>query len=201
MAPGSWSPTERRTAFPSSKLGVVQQTVFRGHPSSVRREAPGQLGEVAVGPEPRCVAVSPDDSEAYVTSSGQRDRLRHQPRWYPHRVGRDLGGRRVAGLCADAERDNAVCGRFHRKGLRVRPLEPGSIVRALDVGGNPEAIAITNNGDLFDTDETVFRVVVLRRADPGRSGRRIRRRQAGRGPGVRGRNRLADHARQPSASG
>ena len=112
------------------------------------------------------MAISPNDRLAYVTNGisgtvsvvnlgtaqGRRD---------------DQGRHRAAGLRADAERQLALCRQPHRR-HRVHHrhgLADGGRERRSS-GRNPTAIAITNNGDEADTDETVFVTQIFAELDP-----------------------------------
>jgi len=130
------------------------------------------LAEVAVGNEPRFVALSPDDQEAYVTNA--------------------LDGTVavVALLGSDAFRVVAqIPVDTEPRGLAITPngtrllvanhtagtvsiIDPiaRSVIGTVPVGGNPMAVAITNNGDADDHDERAFVTQFLAELIPGGPG-------------------------------
>jgi YVTN family beta-propeller protein len=117
-----------------------------------------KIAEIGVGEEPRCVAIHPNDEVAYVTNgiSGTVSVV-------------DLVRRRVAATipvgteprgCALTPNGNLLYVANHTEGtvsilFTGNPLNPIP-VGAVPVGRNPTALAITNDGDANDTDETVF---------------------------------------------
>jgi len=127
------------------------------------------LAKVAVGNEPRFVALSPDDQEAYVTNA--------------------LDGTVavVALLGSDAFRVVAqIPVGTEPRGLAITPngtrllvanhtagtvsiIDPiaRSVIGTVPVGGNPMAVAITNNGDADDHDERAFVTQFLAELIPG----------------------------------
>ena len=126
------------------------------------RDAEGQddntkLAEIEVGQEPRYVAVRPDDSVAFVsnTASGTvsvialsgpdafRELLRIEVGTEPRGIAVTPNGSRL--YVAN-----------HTDGT-VSVIDPaGQVIATRELGGNPTAIAITNDGDEEDTDERVF---------------------------------------------
>jgi DNA-binding beta-propeller fold protein YncE len=131
--------------------------------------APKKLGEVAVGSEPRCVAVSPDDREAYVTSSGTGTVSVINLESAPFVEAEIPVGTELRGCALTPNGARLYVADFNGKVFEIDPATR-AIVRVLDVGGNPEAIAITNNGDGIDTDETVFVSLFFAELIPGGPG-------------------------------
>jgi DNA-binding beta-propeller fold protein YncE len=116
------------------------------------------LAEVAVGKEPRFVALSPNSSRAYVTNAidGTMSTI-------------DLSAATPAGI------GNAIDVGVEPRGIAVTPngtyafiagnitgdvaivrLANNEIVGRVKTGGNPYAVAISNDGDRNDNDERVF---------------------------------------------
>jgi YVTN family beta-propeller protein len=132
--------------------------------------------EIAVGQEPRFVAISPDDREIYVsnTVSGTVSVI--------PLFGSDAG-RVVADIAVGTEpRAMAVTPNGtrlyvanHTEGtVSVIDVASRRVTATVQVGGNPAAIAITNDNDSDDTDETVFVTqfyAVLRAGADGSEGR------------------------------
>ncbi len=132
--------------------------------------------EIAVGQEPRFVALSPDDREIYVsnTVSGTVSVI--------PLFGSDAG-RVVADIAVGTEpRALAVTPNGtrlyvanHTEGtVSVIDVATRRVTATVQVGGQPAAIAITNDNDTDDTDETVFVTqfyAVLRSGAEGSEGR------------------------------
>jgi YVTN family beta-propeller protein len=116
------------------------------------------LAEVPVGKEPRCVALSPDDTRAYVTSAVDGTltvidltAAAPQATGAPVPVGFEPRGIAVTPNGTFAFIANHTVGEVTI--VRLSTLE---VVRSIKTGGNPYAIAITNDGDRNDRDERVF---------------------------------------------
>jgi YVTN family beta-propeller protein len=117
-----------------------------------------KLAEIGVGEEPRCVAVHPNDQVAYVTNGISAtvsvvDLARR-------RVVTNLPTGAEPRGCALTPNGNLLYVANHTEGtvsifFTGNPLNPIP-VGAVPVGRNPTALAITNDGDADDTDETVF---------------------------------------------
>jgi DNA-binding beta-propeller fold protein YncE/mono/diheme cytochrome c family protein len=118
-------------------------------------DPPLKLGEVAVGAEPRCVAVNPNGREAYVTSSGTGTLSVINVEGAPFVEAEIPVGTELRGCAVTPNGTRLYVADFNGKVFEIDPAAR-AIMRVLEVGGNPEAIAITNNGDGVDTDETVF---------------------------------------------
>src|SRR5262245_8601880 len=127
-----------------------------------------KIAEIGVGEEPRCVAIHPNDEVAYVTNgiSGTVSVI-------------DLTARRVVATisvgteprgCALTPNGTLLYVANHTDGtasiLSTRnPLNP-TYYGAVNVGRNPTALAITNNGDDNDSDETVFVTQIFAELNP-----------------------------------
>ncbi len=145
-----------------SRLVVVNRDT---HSMSIMRVRDGdgndsvkKLAEVAVGREPRCVALSPDNGTAYVTNGASDDvsvvllkgvRRNTEVRRIP--VGTEPRG------CATTPNGSKLYVANHTNGtVSVIDTATWQVVDTVRVGGNPTAIAITNDGDNEDDDERVF---------------------------------------------
>jgi YVTN family beta-propeller protein len=128
-----------------------------------------KLDEIGVGIEPRCVAIHPNDQVAYVTNglSGTVSVV-------------DLVLSRVAAEvtvgteprgCALTPNGTLLYVANHTEGTvsilvtGTNPLNP-ILDGAVQVRRNPTAIAITNDGDGDDTDETVFVTQIFAELNP-----------------------------------
>lgn len=136
----------------SDSLAVIQVRNAAG------ADASDKLAEVEVGQEPRSVAIAPGDVEAYVVNS----------------VSGTVSVVSLAGDDAFTVVDEIAVGAEPRgcaltpNGTRlyVANLTEGTVsvidtktravIDTVGVGGNPFAIAITNDDDASDTDETVW---------------------------------------------
>lgn len=116
-----------------------------------------KLTELAVGQEPRYVAISPDDSEIYVsnTVSGTVSVL--------SLAGSNAGrvtdipvGTEPRGIAVTPNGTRLYVANHTEGTVSVIDVASRQVTTTVQVGGNPAAIAITNNGDNDDTDETVF---------------------------------------------
>ncbi len=116
-----------------------------------------RLIEVTVGDEPRYVSISPDDREAYVTNAisgtvsviSLNGNMSSLAATIP--VGTEPRG------CAVTPNGERLYVANHTEGtVSAINLETRQVVGTVDVGGNPIALAITNDGDTEDIDERVF---------------------------------------------
>jgi YVTN family beta-propeller protein len=124
-----------------------------------------KIAEIGVGEEPRCVAVHPNDQEAYVTNGisgtvsvvnlAQRRVVATIP------VGTEPRG------CALTPNGTLLYVANHTEGT-VSIVDTASrlLVGKVNVGRNPTALAITNDGDGDDADETVFVTQIFAELNP-----------------------------------
>jgi YVTN family beta-propeller protein len=124
-----------------------------------------KIAEIGVGEEPRCVAIHPNDDEAYVTNgiSGTVSVIR-------------LGQRRVVATipvgteprgCALTPKGTLLYVANHTAGtVSIINTSSRTVVGTVNVGRNPTAIAITNNGNGNDADETVFVTQIFAEPNP-----------------------------------
>jgi YVTN family beta-propeller protein len=127
-----------------------------------------KLAEIGVGIEPRCVAIHPTDAAAYVTNGASStvtviDLVLGQ-------AVRDVPTGTEPRGCALTPNGNLLYVANHTEGtvsifFTGNPLNPIP-VGAVPVGRNPTAIAITNNGDENDADETVFVTQIFAELNP-----------------------------------
>lgn len=125
----------------------------------VRNNAGGdikqKLAEIAVGREPRCVAVHPDNERAFVTNtvSGTVSEISIVS---PYRVIRDIPVGTEPRGCALSPNGTRLYVANHTDGSVSAINLANQSVNTINLGGNPTAIAITNDDDNVDTDERVF---------------------------------------------
>ncbi len=116
------------------------------------------LGEVPVGKEPRFVALSPDDARAYVTNAvdGTMSVI-DLTGAVPQVVGTPISvGFEPRGIAVTPNGTLAFIANNSVGSVTVVKLSTLEVVRAIQTGGNPYAVAITNDGDRNDRDERVF---------------------------------------------
>jgi DNA-binding beta-propeller fold protein YncE len=116
------------------------------------------IGEVSVGQEPRFVALSLDDSRAFVTNGSDGtmsviDLTTAQPKV----LGQALNvGFEPRGIAVTPNGTFAFIANFSTGNVTVVRLATPEVVGTVQVGGNPYSVAITNDGDDDDNDERVF---------------------------------------------
>jgi YVTN family beta-propeller protein len=124
-----------------------------------------KIAEIGVGEEPRCVAIHPNDREAYVTNgiSGtvsvvdltQRSVVATIP------VGTEPRG------CALTPTGALLYVANHTEGtVTIIDTAYRKYWGSVNVGRNPTALAITNDGDSNDSDETVFVTQIFAELNP-----------------------------------
>ena len=116
------------------------------------------IAEVPVGDEPRFVALSPDDKRAYVTNAidGTLSVI-DLAAATPQTIGTALDvGVEPRGVAVTPNGSYAFVASHATGDVMVVRLSNMQIVNRVHTGGNPYAIAITNNGDRNDLDERVF---------------------------------------------
>jgi YVTN family beta-propeller protein len=159
------TPNERQLVVvnrEANSISIIRVKDANGNDVAVK------LAEIGVGVEPRCVALHPDGRAAYVTNgaSGTVSVV-------------DLAQRRVVKSvrsgaeprgCALTPNGSLLYVANHTAGTvsifftgnSLNPIPAG----AVKVGRNPTAIAITNNGDENDADETVFVTQIFAELNP-----------------------------------
>jgi len=116
------------------------------------------LAEVPVGKEPRFVAIAPDDSRAYVTNAfdGTMSVIDLTANT-PVAVGNAVNvGVEPRGIAITPNGTFAFIAGATTEDVAVVRLANNEVVSHIHVGGNPYAIAISNDGDKNDNDERVY---------------------------------------------
>jgi YVTN family beta-propeller protein len=144
---------DTRTVVVNRQKSTVSVIRVRGQDG---KDANELLGEVPVGKEPRFVALSPNDKWAYVTNAADGTMsvidLTHTAVSGPALpVGVEPRGIAVTPNGKYAFIANHTVGE-----VTVVDLSTLTVVRSIKTGGNPYSVAITNDGDHNDNDETVF---------------------------------------------
>ncbi len=116
------------------------------------------IAEVSVGQEPRSVALSPDDKRAYVTNAvdGTLSTI-DLTAATPATVGQAVNvGVEPRGVAVTPNGQFAFIANHTSGDVTIVKLSTMDVVGHVHVGGNPYAVAITNDGDRNDNDERVF---------------------------------------------
>ncbi len=116
------------------------------------------LGEVTVGAEPRFVAIKNDDSRAFVTNAIDGTvSVIDLSGVAPSVIGEPIPvGTEPRGIAVSPNGRYAYVANHTEGTVSVISTTSYSVVNTVTVGGNPMAIAITNDGDSDDTDESVY---------------------------------------------
>ncbi|TWT46225.1 Alpha-agarase precursor [Phycisphaerae bacterium RAS1] len=136
----------------SNSLAVIEVRNAAGADTTTK------LAEIPVGVEPRFLALSPSGSEAYVsnTVSGTVSVVSLAGATKFSVVDTITVGAEPRG-CAVTPNGTLLFVANHTQGtVSVIDTATRAVIDTVNTGGNPTAIAITNDGDADDTDETVF---------------------------------------------
>jgi YVTN family beta-propeller protein len=116
------------------------------------------LAEIPVGKEPRFVAIAPDDNRAYVTNAfdGTMSVI-DLTAATPVAVGAPINvGVEPRGIAVTPNGGYAFIAEHTVGEVAVVRLPSYDVIASVHVGGNPYAIAISNDGDKSDSDERVY---------------------------------------------
>ena len=116
------------------------------------------LAEIAVGDEPRFVAISPDDTTAFVSNAvGGSVSVINLDADVPAAVGEAIDvGTEPRGIAISPNGKYVYVANHTAGTVSVISTTSLSVVNRVEVGGNPMAIAITNDLDEDDLDEQVY---------------------------------------------
>jgi YVTN family beta-propeller protein len=123
-----------------------------------KRDLQALVAEVPVGIEPRCVAIGPKDREAYVVNavSGTVSVVSLSgPRLFSV-IATIPVGTEPRGCATSPTRRLLYVANQTEGTVSVIDTRLRSVVDTVTVGGRPTAVAVTNDGDKDDADETVF---------------------------------------------
>jgi YVTN family beta-propeller protein len=114
--------------------------------------------EVTVGKEPRYVAITPDNRRALVTNTIEGSvSVIDLAAATPAVVGAPINvGVEPRGIAITPNGTYAFVANFTTGEVTVIRLSTLQVVRSIKTGGNPHAVAITNDGDKNDLDERVY---------------------------------------------
>jgi YVTN family beta-propeller protein len=146
-----------------SRLFVVNRetnslSILQVRSSKTPTDAAVELAEVVVGQEPRCVALHPKETEAYVTNtvSGTVSVIDVSDPFAAAVVAEIPVGAEPRG-CALSPSGRRLFVANHTEGtVSVIDTTTRQVTNTVNVGGKPSAIAVSNDGDTDDNDETVY---------------------------------------------
>ncbi len=114
------------------------------------------LKEVPVGKEPRYVAISPDNRWAMVSNAVDGTVSVIDIHTYQPLIGAIPVGTEPRGIAITPNGAYAFVANHTSHNVSVISTQSWQVVYNVPTGGNPIAVAITNNGDTEDTDERVY---------------------------------------------
>jgi YVTN family beta-propeller protein len=138
---------------------------------NVAGATPAKLAEVTVGVEPVSVAVHPNGVKAYVANSGSGSVsvLNLQTRQVTNTI---TVGAEPMGVALSPNGTRLYVANSSSNSLIVVDTATDTPVATVDLsafGTSPRALAVTNNGDANDTDETVFVAMFFGQLRPGKT--------------------------------
>jgi DNA-binding beta-propeller fold protein YncE/cytochrome c553 len=120
-------------------------------------DAAQMLAEVPVGKEPRFVAIAPNDGRAYVTNGVDGTMSIVDLTATPVAIGAAIDvGVEPRGIAITPNGTYAFIAGHTTGDVAVLRLSNNEVVGRVHTGGNPYAIAISNDGDRNDNDERVY---------------------------------------------
>lgn len=116
-----------------------------------------KLAEVPVGHEPTCVAIHPHGHYAYVTNAGSSTVSVIKLQDEKAKVVKEIAvGTEPEGCALTPSGDWLYVANLTAGTVSVIDTGFGKVVETIPVGGRPAAVAISDDGDRRDRDETVF---------------------------------------------
>ena len=139
----------------------------------VTTDTPAKLAELSVGRDPSSVAILPDGSRAFVTNSfdGTASIINLSG---PSVTGTFAVGAEPMAAAVSPNGTRLYVANSSSNNLMVFDTAPATpaLIATVDlspIGTAPRAIAVTNNGDANDTDETVFVAMFYAQLRPGKT--------------------------------
>jgi YVTN family beta-propeller protein len=139
---------------------------------SGRADSEIKIAEVAVGDEPRCVAIGPKEKEAFVVNaaSGTISVVSLKGPRANEVVAEFAVGTEPRGCATSPSGKRLFVANYTEGTVAVVDPAARSVLDRVAVGGNPFAVAVTNDGDKDDADETVFVTQFFAELDPNGPG-------------------------------
>ncbi len=145
----------------NNSVSVLQVKDSHGNDTSLK------LAEIAVGKEPRFVAVTPDGHLAMVTNGKDSTVTVIDLSDYSVKSTIDVG-KEPRGIAFSPNGRYAYVANHTSGSVSVIRTSALAVVNTVTTGGNPMAIAITNDGDNDDLDETVHVTRFFSEVIPGK---------------------------------
>src|SRR5262249_51040826 len=132
---------------------------------------PNKLAEIAVGTDPSSVAVHPDGTKAYVANSfsGSVSVVNLTTLTVANTI---TVGTQPMGVALSPNGTRLYVANAASNSLTVINTANDAVVATVDLsasGTSPRAIAVTNDGDADDTDETIFVALFFAQLRPGKT--------------------------------
>ena len=162
VLPGPSHSTNIALTYDNTRVVVANRDVNTVSVIQVRKAGPGpivdqriKLAEIPVGIEPHCVAISPDNSKAFVTNAVDGTvsviSLVNYTVLATIQVGTEPRG------CALTPSGNVLYVANHTSGtVSIINTTSYTVIKTVYTGGNPYAVAITDFGHGNDTEETIW---------------------------------------------
>lgn len=117
-----------------------------------------KMGEISVGKEPRYVALTADDKTAYVTNAVDGTvSVIDISKSTPALIGSPIKvGTEPRGIAITPNGKYAFVANHTAGSVSVISIHSNKVINTVQVGGNPMAISISNDGDQDDRDEVVY---------------------------------------------
>ncbi|MFI3119750.1 MAG: YncE family protein [Methylococcaceae bacterium] len=133
-------------------------TIFKINASGSGADALKKVAEITVGSEPQCVAIKPDSSEAYITTAdGSVVVIALAVGDSPFSVLKRITVGAEPRGCALTPTGNVLYVANHTSNtISIINTALRSVVKTVAGFNRPYAVAISDNGDTEDTDETIF---------------------------------------------
>ncbi|PPD47519.1 MAG: hypothetical protein CTY16_07380 [Methylobacter sp.] len=133
-------------------------TVFKINAAGSGANALKKVAEIAVGFEPQCVAVKPDNSEAYITTAdGSVVVISLATGDTPFSVLKRIAVGTEPRGCALTPTGNVLYVANHTSGtVSIIDTVARKVLKTVAGFNRPYAVAISDNGNNSDTDETIF---------------------------------------------
>lgn len=155
-----------------SRLLVVNKDANSLSILAVRRrraDLQDKLAEIAVGLDPRCVALGTKEKVAFVTNaaSGTVSVVALTGNRANQAIGQIPIGNEPRGCATTPNGKRLFVANFTDGTVSVIDTRTRRVIGTVPVGGNPWAVAITSDGDRNDDDETVYVSQFLAEPIPG----------------------------------
>ncbi len=147
-------------------------SIFKVNPTGTAGNALKKVTEIAVGFEPQCVAVKPDNSEAYITTAeGSVVVISLDSGSTPFTLLKRITVGTEPRGCAITPTGNVLYVANHTSGtVSIIDTATRTVVKTVTGFNRPYAVAISDNGNTSDTDEFIFVSELLAETIPGGPG-------------------------------